>query len=733
MWTASQLEERLLGLASHKHDGNLRHALLERLDSVLPQRAVSINEFNATKRLIVNPGGEPFDYDQKLTPYDRAINDACDHIDVRVIAVKGSVRSSKTLSAESMILRNLTYGPSGNILWFMQDTDSLNDYIDERGEEMLEIHKEVFEKINWDDSRNTSRTRKRIGRSLVLWRAATHRALRGKAAPTIIADEIDAYAKKVRDAIMTLVTSRQEEFGNAAKAYLCSHPDAGPEGGIDAVLKDSLLHLWFVKCPECGHAATPAAEAEDQDKPRWKWNVPDLMGYADEMDRVAFLDHVEAHSRIICPNMDCRAEFNGEQRIDLMANGRWLQPHQSWPVGKPVKGDALVSATMGFVIHAFMAPFAKFHAIAKDYASAMLTLKTTGEETHFREVVVKKLGETPRSTKVEEQIDAPKVVLARLSSTFPLKSVPAGVLFLTAFVDVQVDRFEVVVIGWNLARESWLIDRFPIKQWPAFGSHGAFENISPGLSVDDWSVIEEAVIAASYPLQANPQRLEAGMEELFLPIAKTVVNNAGVPGATNNGRRWLSKMLARPFNAEAGRLVQPYQVILMQGNASHTSETYGKAKAVEFDDIGKALPVPVFERYPNVHNIKKIIALRMKIEEPGPGRMHIPVIPPLGSNISREAFSKQLNNMIYELTAERYINDEWVKIRMRNELWDGWIGCEVGRESLNVDRPELWSGALPEWAVAKPRGQGLGSVITAPTDVFDRLAQINADATGSER
>src|SRR3546814_6746733 len=104
-------------------------------------------------------------------------------------------------------------------------------------------------------------------------------------------------------------------------------------------------------------------------------------------------------------------------------------------------------------------PFAKFHAIARDYASAMITLKTTGQDTHFREVVVKKLGETPRSTKVEEQIDVPKVVLARLSSPYPMKTVPPGVLFLTAFVDVQVDRFEVVVIGWNLQRESWLIDR----------------------------------------------------------------------------------------------------------------------------------------------------------------------------------------------------------------------------------------------------------------------------------
>src|SRR3546814_4272028 len=47
-------------------------ALLERLNSLLPQRAVSINEFNATKRLIINPGGEPFVYDQKLTQIGRA-------------------------------------------------------------------------------------------------------------------------------------------------------------------------------------------------------------------------------------------------------------------------------------------------------------------------------------------------------------------------------------------------------------------------------------------------------------------------------------------------------------------------------------------------------------------------------------------------------------------------------------------------------------------------------------
>lgn len=674
--------------------------------------------------MMVNPGGEPFPYDPKLTPYAEGINDACDNIDVRVIAVKGNTRSAKTVSAENMVLRDWTYGPLKNVLWFMQDADSLNDYIDERGEKMLEIHPEVYERIDWNDSRNTSRTRKRIGRALALWRPATMRALRAKAAPTIVADEIDAYPKKIRDAIMTLVTSRQEEFGTMAKAYLCSHPDAGPDGGIDAIIKDSLLHLWFAQCPECGHAASPAVEAEDIDRPRWKWNVPEMMGLADEMDRVDFLDHVAQNVRLVCPNDECRKHFGAERRLEIMNSGRWLQPHQEWLPNSTIKGEARVAPQMGFVIHAFMAPFVKFQETARDWASAMLTLKTTGSDTHLREVVVKKLGETPRSTKVEEQIDNPKIVEARLASLFPFKSVPAGVMFLTAFVDVQGDRFEVVVIGWNLQRESWLIDRYSIKQWPAFGKHGAFENIDPANRLADWDVIEEAVIAASYPLQSNPQRREAGLQELFLPIAKTVVNNAGNPGMTNNGRKWASSLFAR----RTGRLVQPYQLMLMQGSADKKREAYGgRSKPVEFDDLGKALPTPVYERYPNVHDIKKIIAARMKIDMPGPGRMHIPWLPPVGSNMSKAEFEKMMRLYIFELTAERFNNGEWVPIRQRNETWDGYVACEVGRESLKTDREELWAGELPEWATPKPRGQGLGSVITAPEDIFDRLANLNAD------
>src|SRR3546814_14715352 len=94
-------------------------------------------------------------------------------------------------------------------------------------------------------------------------------------------------------------------------------------------------------------------------------------------------------------------------------------------------------------------------------------------------------------------------------------------------------------------------------------------------------------MAGALPLRCKPEGVQAGRDELDLPIARTVINNSGVPGATNIGRQWLARTLARdPW--EGGRMVQQYQVILMKGNASKTSETYGKAKAVEFDDTGKS-------------------------------------------------------------------------------------------------------------------------------------------------
>jgi phage terminase large subunit GpA-like protein len=90
--------------------------------------------------------------------------------------------------------------------------------------------------------------------------------------------------------------------------------------------------------------------------------------------------------------------------------------------------------------------------LAAEYALAKITADNTGDATNLKEVVVKSLGETFEGARAEEQVEDWRVVKQRLAFPYPLKTIPLGVDFLTAFVDVQGDRFEVRVIGWKPQR-----------------------------------------------------------------------------------------------------------------------------------------------------------------------------------------------------------------------------------------------------------------------------------------
>lgn len=698
MLTTQQISDRLVDLGQHAHDGSAKAAFASRLDNLLPQSSISTWDWMCTRQKFRGPTGQLVGFNPSLTPYLKGPADCCDIPAVNVIGIKGNTRSGKTVLFEGSALKGWDVGPLYNTLWFMQDERAINDYIDERGEEMLHIHEAVEQKINWADRRN-SRTRKMIGRALLLYRAATLASTRGKAAPRIYADEIDAYMKRIRDAIMGLVQNRQREYGNSALAILASHPDAGPDGGIDTIIRDSLVHLWHWLCPYCRNAASPAVEAEV----RWAWNVPQLLARHQEMERLALADLLKEEARLVCPQEGCHATFDDKERLELSNGGVWLQPHQRLMPDGNIEGDPEIRAVMGFVIHAFMAPFVKMDQTAADWGMAKLSADLTGNDINLRERTVKDLGETYLGTKDEEKTESWKIVKARLDAPYDIKTVPTGVDFLTAFVDVQGDRFEVRIIGWSRSLESWLVDAYAIKQWPAFGKHGAFDNIDPGNRLTDWDVIEEAVLAARYPMAQAP--------DLTLGIAKTALNASGTPGTTNNARVWLANLLAGSIAGRAdGRSYASWQIQLFQGAASKKAETYGRPRQVMVDDAGKALRVPVFERQPNVHDIKKIIMRRMKIGEPGPGAMHMPF--------------RLSPRYVRELVSERLVNGEWVATGA-NETFDGWVACEAARAWIQPDRPGLWE-QRPEWATP----QSFDSIDTqarSPLSMFDRLAALNAD------
>jgi phage terminase large subunit GpA-like protein len=631
--------------------------------------------------------------------------DAADEAGVREIAVKGPARSAKTVGAENVALKKWSGNSPPRVLWYMQSAEDMEDYMEERGEWMILNHPRVAAKLTID--RRTSLTRKRIGGALALFRPATPKTTRGKSAPLVVADEIDGYAKRVRKAILTLIRNRQREMGIGSLAYICSHPDAGPTEGIDAVLAESIVHLWYANCPKCHKAASPCAEAAV----RWNWNVSSLLEGIEDMDPREVRSMVRERARLVCPH--CSAHFDDVDRLEIMGTGAWVQQHQRMNSRGDVQGKRRVSSTMGFVIHGFMSPFVKLGDLAGEYALAKISADNTGDATNLKEVVVKSLGETFEGAKAEEQMEGWAVVKGRLSQPYPLKTVPHGVDFLTGFVDVQGDRFEVRIIGWKRNLESYLVDSFAIKEWP----NG--DNVDPANRLRDWDLIEHRVLEMSWPLASN----RGDDDDLFLGVARTAVDMGGAGGTddntvANNAKLWVAK-ITDPRRRD--RLPVPaWRIQLQRGGANKKQpELYGVPKQVNKDDRGRALVVPVFERTVNVHSIKKIIARRMKIPE-GPAAMHGPANLP--------------DRYWRELTAETLVNDEWVA-RGRNETWDGWVAAEVARYTLRPDRPEIdWEKDRPIWATALPRSPEPGAatelMAARPQSYYDRLAELNKDASG---
>lgn len=642
------------------------------------------------------PDGRKVKWNLDLTPYIEGIQDACDIPMVRVVAVKGPARSGKTVAAENRAFKHWMYGPSVNVLWYMQSNDDIDDYVEERVEWLLSEHEQINAKIRWNDRRN-SRRRKRIGGMLARWLAATKGTTRGKAAPLIIADEIDGYTAAVRKSILTRLINRQREFGVGALAYICSHPDEGPTEGIDAVLRTSTQHFWWWQCENCGGHSSPSPGTEHQ----MRWNVGDVMSAHADLERGALLDRVQAEAALICPHCEHEVRddpegFVGSERYRMNQTGRWVQPHQEIDDFGALVGQAMIAENMGFSIHGFMSPFVTIGGLAREWVEAKLESDFSGNETGLKEVVVKSLGETFFGADAEKQIEDFQVVERRLKdSPYLTKTVPAGCQFLTAFVDIQGDRFEVRVIGWSVGRESWLIDAFPIKQAPGH------DTIDPFHKLSDWTVLEDAVLRQTYPLADQPH--------LHLPIARVVIDTGGGDETTVNARRWASSVIGRKKDP-----VPDWRLLLTKGGSRKTGELYGKPRKEQYDDQGRKLDAAVWERTINVHDLKGIIALRMKIEVPGPGRMHMPI--DLKQRYARE------------LCAEQIINGDWIKTYRFNETWDAWVACEVARETLQPEREGIdWMRAPPIWAkpfeVGKERG--IDTNTRKRATYWERLQKLN--------
>jgi phage terminase large subunit GpA-like protein len=236
----------------------------------------------------------------------------------------------------------------------------------------------------------------------------------------VIFDEVDGYPPSAGDEgdQIKLGIRRTEHYVNR-KIIAGSTPLVAGVSRIDELFDAGDRRHYHVPCPQCGHM--------------------DILTFSEESERGHFMrwpkDQPSA-AYFVCRANGCVIE--NKDKHGMISRGEW-------------RADAPFSGHASF--HIWAAYSLSPNATWGDLATEFLASKRGGPEK-LKTFVNTVLGETWHDR--GEAPDWERIYQRR--EKYTIGSVPEGVIFLTAGVDVQKDRFVYEVVGWAANKESWSVD-----------------------------------------------------------------------------------------------------------------------------------------------------------------------------------------------------------------------------------------------------------------------------------
>lgn len=277
----------------------------------------------------------------------------------------------------------------------------------------------LLERIGAHSSRDSDTTileKTYPGGDIVFAGANSPTSLASRPRRVVIGDEIDKYKANIGndgDPIKQMF-QRTQNFWDAKK-ILASTPTTQGLSAIAEWFQRSDQRHYEVPCHACGTFQSLEWEQVDWPGKETEHAKPDEATYT-------------------C--IDCGAVWDERDRHVAVKHGRW-------------RARAAFNGVAGFHVNALASPWVSLAALAAEWEESR---GKPGEEQTF---VNLKLGRTYNPTKAAST--TPEQLFDRREDYGP-EMVPGGVLAVTAFVDVQGDRFEVQYIGHGLGEEKWVID-----------------------------------------------------------------------------------------------------------------------------------------------------------------------------------------------------------------------------------------------------------------------------------
>ncbi|ELB2979297.1 phage terminase large subunit family protein [Escherichia coli] len=449
---------------------------------------------------------------------------------------------------------------------------------------------------------------------------------------------------------MTLVESSPGRDVKDVKWRRTSPHEAPPTTGILSLYNRGDRRRWYWPCPHCGEYFQPCGDV--------------VAGFRDIADPVL----ASEAAYIQCPS--CSGRIMPEQKRELNGRGVWLRDGESINADGSRYGDPRRSRIASFWMEGPAAAYQTLSQLVYKLLTAEQEYETTGSEETLKTVINTDWGlpYLPRASMEQRKSE----LLEQRAEPVPSRSVPDGVNFLVATVDVQAGRhrrFVVQITGYGSRGERWIIDRYNITQSLRGDSDGESQRIDPASYPEDWDVLLTDVFHKSWPLASDPSQQ--------MRLMAMAVDSGGEDGVTDNAykfwRRCRRDGLGKRIYLFKGDSIRRAKLIT-RTFPDNTGRTGRRAQA--------AGDVPLWLLQTDA--LKDRVNNALWRDSPGPGYVHFP---------------DWLGSWFYdELTYEERSSDgKWSKPgRGANEAFDLMVYAEAlvilhGYEKIR------WPDA-PEWA-----------------------------------
>jgi phage terminase large subunit GpA-like protein len=572
----------------------VRQAFLSALE---PPPSLTVSEWaDAYRMLSAEASAEPGRWSTARAPYQRAIMDAFNDPLVETIVVMSSSQVGKSEQILNILGYQVDLDPAPILV--VQPTLAMAEaFSKDRLATMIRDTPALRAKFRLAkrDAANTVFHKTFSGGHITLAGSNSPASLASRPVRMVLGDEVDRWEVTSEGDPLALARKRAVTFWNRKYVWV-STPTIKNLSRIERLFLTSDQRRCFLPCPHCHERFVL-----EWRHVRWDTGQPET-----------------AH--LVCPTCGCLIDEAG--RAQMLRDPEW-------------RATAPFHGVAGFAIWEAYSPWRRLSDIALDFLEAEKAADT------LQVWVNTSLGQTWEERDDDE---TPKSLLIARREEFAAE-VPAGACYLTAGVDVQDDRLEVLVIGWGPGEESWVVDARVLPGDPQLA--------------EPWEALDEVL--------TNPYQHESGAQ---LHVAATCIDTGGH---------------RTQFAYDYAKKHQHQAVYAVKGRAGSGEPIVSAPVKKRSGRDPRKVPLYIV----GVDGVKALIYSRLKTTKKGVGYIHLP----LEHDVAEGRFGVD-EEFIEQLLAERLVTKHragvptrtWVPVRPRNEALDMFVYAIA---ALRLQRPNL--------------------------------------------